>query len=305
MSSSSSDEEREVLRAAVTEASGASSAALGRVQEALYAFRARLASCSAAPQPPALPALQAHFEGVLDVCDAEMLRLNASTRALAARIRASGSAVVMEEEGRGGPQGQGGTGPAPRQPPSEKSAVGRAASVPLGELQTMLEGLEAGHVRHVLALGSSSSSSLSSSSLSSSGLGSSSLSSSSSGTRSTSVPASGKRLPPSLPPSAAASAAPSDIAALLQQLASIRQQYTSAHGRLSPSSALMGEATAPVAAATAAAAAAAPSSTPSEAQGDALQTVQRLKMERRELEIELLLAHKAIGALQSKLVART
>ena len=138
---SAEDDEKEVLRAAVTEASCSSAAALTRVQEVLYAFRKHLASAFVSPS------VTREFELVLDAVDREMHTLNATTRRLALRIRTCGS--IVEEENSGG-----GDGGAHKEKVSlERSAVGRAASVPLGELRAMLDGLEAGHVRHVLGGG--------------------------------------------------------------------------------------------------------------------------------------------------------
>jgi hypothetical protein len=287
------DDEKEVLRAAVTEASSRSAAALSRVQESLFAFRACLAGAFVAPH------VQKEFENVLDVCDAQMHALNATTHSLAARLRACGSAVqeVGGEDGAGG----GGSAPPAARAALERSAVGKAASVPLGELQALLDGLEAGHARHVAALGAGGGSSL----------------------RSPSGPPPARRAPP--PPLQPAGTA--SIAQMLEQLAKIRRSYAAAHGGLSPAAAVdplsllaspsAGGAAhspprvpAPVPAPSAGAAAHSPPRVPTPvpaptAEGlTAAAALSRLKEERRELELELLQAHKAINALQGKLGKR-
>ena len=104
---------------------------------------------------------------------------------------------------------------------------------------------------------------------------------------------------------------------LLSQLARIRSTYAASHTGPGPSSAApytaftaspthapAVTAAAAVAAAAAAAAASATSSsttTTTVSTPSTSATVQKLKDERRELELELLQAHKAISALQGKL----
>ena len=170
------------------------------------------------------PSLLLKFEGLLDSVDVQVQNLNSHTHEIASSIREKGGSIVEEcgVEERG----------------FERSAVGRAAAVPLGELKVLLAGLESGSVHH-------------------------------------------EKPPPPLPPEVLSEDPATKVAALLSHMTKQREAFLHTHHFDASSSPLPSKAPVHV--------------SPTELKG--------LREERRSLEIELLAAHKAIGALESKLTS--